>query len=158
MCGNRTEAITGQRRLPRQQNSVLVVVSPKRTARIGCKESRTQFIEALCQPGSRKVCSREGFVRAPHVLALVPTTPNPTTYGLHYTKRVPFRYRFDEKPPVNSGCDVVSRFSLTRIFRTTFWLGFTGPVAGRLEDSLPPEIPPVLAAVAKEGRCLPDAH
>ena len=51
-----------------------------------------------------------------HVSVPAPTVPNPTTYGCSCTKRVPFRYRFDEKPPATVAA-TASRFSIVRILK-----------------------------------------
>jgi hypothetical protein len=89
---------------------------------------------------AEEVCSREGFCLSTHVLALVPTTPNPTIYGPHL--------RFDKKPPAIVAA-TASRFSLARILKPAA----CSQVKPRpISPAIPsPQVSPVLAAGPKDG-------
>jgi hypothetical protein len=103
--------------------------------------------------------SGEGFCLSTHVLALVPTTPNPTVYRVHLYQTCTFSVPFRRKPARNRGCDDVPVFACAIPKPAT-----PGPVKRRpniARNLIRPEIAPVLAARAKGGerkRCLPDAQ
>jgi hypothetical protein len=88
-------------------------------------------------------------------MALVPTTPNPTTYGCSCTKPVPFRYRFDEKPALIVPLPV-SRFLPVRILKPAA-AGRQNPA--KISPGIPPPGTTPISATVGQGqeRWLPGA-
>ena len=100
------------------------------------------------------VRAREGFCPSTDVLALAPTTPNPTVYGVHLYQTCTFSVPFRQKNAlIVSG--PASRLSLARILKPAELTVKTPP---RSRPGPLPEIPPVLDAGPGRGEVLSDAH
>ena len=82
-------------------------------------------------------------------MALVPTTPNPTVYGVHLYQTSTFRYRFDEELPLIARRRAGFRSRESQAGRRKIKPGHYRP------ESLPPEISPVLAAEPGTGKSYP---
>ena len=101
------------------------------------------------------ICSREGFCPSTPVLALAPTTPNPTIYGLNLYQTCTFSAPFRRKPRPNCRFDCEPVLS-----RANPKIGRPGPVkpSQNIARNLSPRNPASLAARAKDEICLPGAH
>jgi len=108
------------------------------------------MIEVLYQLGSRSVvCSRGVLSEHPGFRAHSNYTKSNAFTGCTCTKHVPFRYLFDEKPPVI----VVRRRAGFRSRESSSRPLLAGKTRRNVApESLPPEISPVLAAGAKGGK------
>jgi len=102
------------------------------------------------------VCSPERFCPSTPVLALAPTTPNSTVYGVCVYQTCTFSVPFRRKPRPNRPVDG-GPFSLARILKPGRRRP-TKPQPKCRPESPPPEIPPVFAAKAKDGESRPSAH
>jgi len=120
-----------------------------------CQEARSQRRRGVVPTRQPKVLlheflakDSEVFCLSTHVLASVPTPPNPTIYGLHLYHTCTFSVLFRRKTRPNRPADGEPVFA-----RANPQVGRRKPVnpAKMLPRIWPPEIPPVLAARAKDG-------